>query len=228
MITVNSSIVCVPQKTTTIQVEKNAIPDNVFGRNSATTVELHVSDQAKTLSAFFDSASLYIGKEHVEPFSGYVKGLVSTGSWINFEKYNNHLFDKAASMMVGQAKDQGIVVAQESVVAHLRAVNADIANLKFDDYDRCDKLGDNSVLSNLTPSDLDSITDLYITAKEEGLDLNALKSLATDVGRKRYYGDTLGEGDISPLDGISAKPILKKLKRPSSNSPSPELIRAMK
>ena len=199
MITLNSLIVSAPQRTTAAVVEKSVISDDISDVSGVKTADPHISDQAKTLSALFDSASRYVVQEHVKPFSAYVKGLVTTGSWINIEKYNNYLFDKAARAVVAQASEQGVTVGKEGVVAHLKSANADIANLKFDNDGRCWKLGGNSALSHLTPSDLDSITDIYIIAKEQGLDINAVGSLASDMGSHRYYGDTLGEGDIFPI-----------------------------
>ena len=71
--------------------------------------EAQISPQAKALAEFFEAASAFIQKEHFEPFTGWKRDsagytLNSESAYLDVEKYNNYLFDKAAATLVEQAK----------------------------------------------------------------------------------------------------------------------------
>jgi hypothetical protein len=134
----------------------------------------------------------------MEPFPGIVKGYIAPSGYINVEKYNAYLFDKAATTMVAAAMDKGIPLDKEEVLAQLKGDHSDIAAITLDDQHRKAKLGENSVFTDLTLSDLDNMTDVYITAKENGLDLEEVGGLALDRAIQNHYGETLQESDIYP------------------------------
>jgi hypothetical protein len=164
----------------------------------ATVNKPFLSDQAKILSSLYTSASDYLKSEHMEPFPGIVKGYIAPSGYINVEKYNAYLFDKAATTMVAAAMDKGIPLNKEEVLAQLKGDHSDIAAITLDDQHRKAKLGENSVFTDLTLSDLDNMTDVYITAKENGLDLEEVGGLALDRAIQNHYGETLQESDIYP------------------------------
>jgi len=164
----------------------------------ATENKPFLSDQAKILSSLYTSASDYLKSEHMEPFPGIVKGYIAPSGYINVEKYNAYLFDKAATTMVAAAMDKGIPLDKEAVLAQLKGDHSDIAAITLDDQYRKAKLGENSVFTDLALSDLDNMTDVYITAKENGLDLEEVGGLALDRAIQNHYGETLQESDVYP------------------------------
>jgi hypothetical protein len=148
-----------------------------------------ISYQGTVLSTLFEEADAFIQKEHFISFQGYRYTNGSHGYVIDYEgayldvgKYNNYLFDKAATSLVAQAKEKGIELDKNDVAAQLKANNTEIAAMKLDDQSRRDLLGSASVLSRLSWSDLQSFTDMYITAKENGLDVTEVLHLAHDKG----------------------------------------------
>ncbi|NIE76529.1 hypothetical protein F3J44_08980 [Pantoea sp. Tr-811] len=157
-----------------------------------------ISDEAKALLKLYASAGDYVRGQYMEPYAGRVNGNSPPSGYINIEKYNNYLFEKAAGKMVSAASDLGITLKVSDVLAQLKVDNQDIADIQMDERNRKSRAGAESVLYNLTSSDLDNFTDIYIAAKENGLDLEQVAGLAIDRGIQNRYGSTLKEFDIYP------------------------------
>jgi len=164
--------------------------------------KLVISEESKALMQLYDAASAYVRQEHMRPFSGYQQGgAYKPGevAYVNEEKYNNHLFDKAATKLLDQAREIGIKLDKKDIIAQLKSDNFDIANLKFNIQQRRDSLGESSVFSALSFSDIDSLTDAYIMAKENGLDLHQLGGLAGQTGIYRIYGHLMPPNSYDSL-----------------------------
>jgi len=164
-----------------------------------------ISYQGTVLSNLFDAADEFIRNEHLVPYQGvrYSNGKYGTmkdyeGAYIDVGKYNNYLFDKAATSLVAQAKEKGIDLDKKDVIAQLKANNAEIAAMKLDDQSRRDLLGSASVMSRLGWSDLQAFTDMYITAKENGLDVTQVEILASRKGWFSAPGITWGREPPPP------------------------------
>ncbi|NES08984.1 hypothetical protein G3O07_03375 [Pseudomonas laurentiana] len=56
----------------------------------------------------------------MQAYSGSVNGNVTVGAYINVGKYNDYVFDKAATAMVAAAKDNGIMLDKADVLAQLK------------------------------------------------------------------------------------------------------------
>ncbi|RZL28311.1 MAG: hypothetical protein EOP64_04900 [Sphingomonas sp.] len=128
-----------------------------------------ISEQAKVLSTLFDQANKLVQKKHVEPFTGYVHGNLTTGAVIDVKKYNDYLFGKAADAVVAGAAEQGISLDKGNVIAQLKDANKSVASLNQSQEARNALLGSNFTLTRLTQSDYDKATDTYIAAQENGL-----------------------------------------------------------
>lgn len=203
MVTINTSLTHQPTSiiTHTVGVAPGSA-DIVDSTTTTATIESepHLSGQAKMLSTLYASASDYVKSEHLQAYSGSVNGNITAGAYINVEKYNEYLFEKAATAMVAAAKDNGIALDKSDVLAQLKNDNADIAGIKMDDQDRKAKLGPDNIYADLSTSDLDRLTDIYITAKENGLNIDEVEGLALRKGVQNHYGSTLQAGDIYPYD----------------------------
>jgi hypothetical protein len=202
MTTINTSNAT---QATTVTLKPNSIKSDADMASSAAPLPAigskpFLSDQAKTLSSLYTSANDYLKTEHMESFPGMVKGYIAPSGYINVERYNAYLFDKAATTMVAAAKDNGITLDKEEVLAQLKNDNSDITAIKLDDRDRKAKLGQSSVFTDLTLSDLDNMTDVYIMAKENGLNLEEAGAFALRKGVQNRYGDTVQESNLYPGD----------------------------
>lgn len=180
-----------PEKPKPTENTARAIPDSP-------APESKISETAKLLSSLYENASKFVVAEHLEPFSKYVNGQGAAEAYINVGRYNHYVFDKAASSMIEQAAKQGITLDKKDVIAQLKADNTEIAEMKLDNQQRISRLGENSVLTHLSEDEMNALTDLYISARENGLDLFQVDVLATHKGIQKYYGAALGEGDIIP------------------------------
>jgi hypothetical protein len=173
-----------------------------------------ISYQGTVLSSLFDAADEFIQKEHFNVFAGYrfTNGssgytIDAEGAYLDVEKFNNYLFDKAATTLVAQAKEKGIELDKKDVLAQLKENNAEIAEIKFDYGKLMENLPYNSIYRRLTYSDVQSLTDVYIMAKESGEELreigksNFVTALASKLagyrfaqtvtmGYERHPGDT--------------------------------------
>jgi len=134
------------------------------------------------------------------------------GAYVDIERYNNYLFDKAATTLVAQAKEKGIELDKKDVLAQLKENNAEIAALKFDFQGRLEKLAYNSTYRRLTYSDIQGITDIYIMAKENGEDLsdgvraNNVTLLVSKLTHYRFAQTvTMGYGRSSDIPDATLK-----------------------
>lgn len=168
---------------TTSPVENKPAPGAVNPSAYSTTATVSsksvISYQGTLLSSLFDAADEFIQKEHLIPYPGcrYSNGsygymVDQQGSYIDIERYNNYLFDKAATTLLEQAKEKGIELDKKDILAQLKENNAEIAALKFDNQKRLENLAYNHTFRTLTYFDIQSLTDLYIMAKESGEDLS--------------------------------------------------------
>lgn len=162
--------------------------------------DTQISGQAKLLSSLYASASDYLKEEYLEAYAGPVKGHHSPGAYIDVGKYNDYLFDKAATTMVAAARNQGVALEKADVLAQLKSDNIDMVNIRMDDASRKQKLGATVDFAYLTDSDIDNFTKTYITAKENGLDLAEVQVLASNRGHQNRHGSALQAGDIYPYD----------------------------
>lgn len=200
----------------------NASSAMVAASVSAKVVEGPVpSARAVSASAFaaadlFSAASSFVQAEHLKPFSGYDHGIVHESGYLNVERYNNYLFDKAATTMVSEGQKAGLSLNKDDILTALRSANSGIAALKDDNEARVKLLGPGSVLIDLSTSEMRNFTDMYIAAKEKGLDTNRVKEAATLQGmankdkrlgittvvydpekEKTGYGNTLASEKVS-------------------------------
>jgi hypothetical protein len=170
--------------------------DSAQDASAAASPEAQISPQAKALAELYDAASAFIQKEHFEPFTGWKYSNGSSGyvlneesAYLNVEKYNNYLFDKAATTLVEQARQMGLALDKDETLAQLRADNANVAAIKYSDAERVKYLKMNLSVgySRLSSGEVDILTDLYITAKENGLDASQVCGVASYLGG--YYHD---------------------------------------
>lgn len=174
MINLNTSMPHSHASTVSAEIHTNRRDSNIavhasVAQNSANATQ--ISESAKLLSSLYATANEYVKDEHLPAFTGPVQGNMPPSGYVNVGKYNDYLFDKAASTMIAAAKDSGISLDKADVVAQLKSDNAEIASIKLDNASRVHKLGSGSVMADLTLSDLDNLTETYIAAKEHGLDL---------------------------------------------------------
>jgi len=145
-----------------------------------------ISEQGRLLSELFKAADQFLRDEYMMPFGSapvndsagipILKNNIS--SFLNVETYNNYLFDKAAATLVAQAKDKGIELDVKDVLAQLKSNNSEIAAIKYDDQARLKALQPNSAVRYLDYADIQALTDMYITAKENGIDVAQVWKLA--------------------------------------------------
>lgn len=157
----------------------------VNGPNQSAIVT--VSSTATAASEMLQSANKFIQSEHIEPFTAFDAGNVTPGAYLNVEKYNAYVFDKAASDMITKAASAGLSLSKDDVLSTLKANNSSIASLKTDNETRVKALGDNNVFAYIGVSDLDILTSMYITGKEAGLDTSSFDGLAMKVGSSNKY-----------------------------------------
>jgi hypothetical protein len=180
------------------------------GKDTTTTPvtaspEPQISPMAKALAEFYEAASAFVQKEHLEPFTGWKYSNGSSGyvlndesAFMDIERYNNYLFDKAATALVDQARQMGLALDKDETLAQLKADNADIAAIQFSNADRVKYL--NMCLSvgysKLTYNDVNSLTDMYIKAKENGLDAKEVNLVAAHVGTQKYWQKLQASGVV--------------------------------
>ncbi len=140
-----------------------------------------VSNNGQLASELFVRATKYVEDNHLKPFTGPDTGNINEGAFLSVEKYNNYVFDKAASAMVGDGKKEGLELNKGQIVAALKANSPAISSIRDDDAARLAALGPSSLLTDLSRSDLSKMTDLYIAAKERGLDANQVEVVAVRV-----------------------------------------------
>lgn len=172
------------QSATLRQSQTNeTVPQEAIAASSGVSVTVtQISPTATKLAALFDEARQYIQKEHIEPFQGYEAGNITKGAYLNVKKFNDYVFDKAADTMITQASAAGITLHKDDLVAQMKSTNSDVASLNNDETARKTLLGDASVLAELSYSDMDNLTSIYIAAKEKGLDTSAMDGLAGEMG----------------------------------------------
>jgi hypothetical protein len=154
-----------------------------------TSPEPQISPRARVLTGFFEAASAFIQEEHLEPFTGWKFSNGRSGyilnresAYLDVEKYNNYLFDKAATTLVEQAGQMGLALDKDETLAQLKADNADIAAIRFNNTERVKYLEmDLIVYSNLSRDEVNSLTDMYITARENGLDTSPMAVVASQL-----------------------------------------------
>ncbi|GHU38555.1 hypothetical protein AGMMS50256_37950 [Betaproteobacteria bacterium] len=136
-------------------------------------------------------------KEHLEPFTGWKRdgagrALNLTSGFLDVEKYNNYLFDKAATTLVDQARQMGLALDKKETIAQLKADNAEIAAIKYSATERIkyQNMCQDVVFSYLTVSDVDSLTDMYIKAKENGLDTTQVIAVASHLGNHNSWRES--------------------------------------
>ncbi|GHU07498.1 hypothetical protein FACS1894158_15840 [Betaproteobacteria bacterium] len=155
--------------------------------------EPQISPTARALAKFYEAASAFVQKEHFEPFTGWKYSNGSSGyvlnnesAYLDVEKYNNYLFDKAATTLVDQARQMGLALDKKETIAQLKADNAEVAAIRYSDMDRVKNLNVSVSFSKLTMSDVNSLTDMYIKAKENGLDATQMGDVAFHLGNRNH------------------------------------------
>lgn len=153
--------------------------------------EPQISPTARALTEFYEAASAFVQKEHLEPFTGWKRdgagrALNLASGYLDVEKYNNYLFDKAATTLVDQARQMGLALDKKETIAQLKADNADVAAIRYSATERIkyQNMCQDVVFSYLTASDVDSLTDMYIKAKENGLDATQVQNVAFHLGNR--------------------------------------------
>ncbi|WP_407316080.1 hypothetical protein [Pseudomonas sp. nanlin1] len=201
MITLNNSISHLPTSTLSNKVGATRVSSDIAEESATATAEdAQISSSAIVLSSLYAVASDYIKNEHLTAYSGAVNGNVTPGAYIDVGKYNDYLFEKAAMTMVVAAKEKGLDLAKEDVLAQLKDEHSDIASIRLDEANRQKKLGGDNVYSDLTTADLDNFTKAFIAAKENDLDINEVEGLALQRGIQNRCGSTLQAGDLYPYD----------------------------
>jgi hypothetical protein len=185
------------------------------------TEKTSLSPAASYLTQLFSTASDWLRQEHLVPWPGirYSYGshgymIDEEGSYINIEKYNNYLFDRAADSIVEEAGKQGIALEKKDVLAQLKDENQEIAALKFDIQALREKVGPSHSSYYLSILDINVITDMAITLREQGhtikQDLRTgphtrgsagdfLGAMALKVGCYRTWGAYMVPGKVFPL-----------------------------
>jgi hypothetical protein len=202
MLNINSTSAHQPSTASITSVkikEGSARAENTVATDPLTRDDLQISDEAKVLMSLYESAGGYVRGQHMERYAGPVNGISPPSAYVNVERYNSYLFDKAAEDMVSSAKSLGFTLEKSDVLAQLKKDNSDIASIKYDDKARQEKLGSMNVMSSLSLADVDSFTDVYITAMENGLDLEKVELLAFERAVQNHWGGRLKEGDAFPL-----------------------------
>ncbi|MDR1934540.1 MAG: hypothetical protein LBS49_02970 [Candidatus Accumulibacter sp.] len=175
--------------------------------------EPQISPKARALAEFYEAASAFVQKEHLKPFTGWKYDsagyvLNRESGYLDVERYNNYLFDKAATTLVDQAKQMGLALDKDETLAQLKADNAGIAAIRYSAADRIkyQNMCADVVFSNLTYNDINSLTDMYIAAKENGLDATQVGTVAFRLGDQRYWQNS-GVVLVEPHPGTTPEEI---------------------
>jgi hypothetical protein len=144
-------------------VEEKLVASAANSSVSSATAEISessqpiISPQGAMLSDLFAAADEFIRNEHLAPYQGirYSYGswgyiIDDEGSYLDIGKYNNYLFDKAATSLLKHAKEKGITLDKNEVIAQLKANNPEIAAMKLDNQNRRDILGQLNLFSKET------------------------------------------------------------------------------
>lgn len=159
---------------------------------------ISVSPEAGLASDLMDIANRFIRENSLENCAVYNRGVASEGTYINVAKYNLYIISKAADQMVADGVKGGVSLDKDSVVTALRSKVATHSIEELNYNRRIGDLGEASVLTDLSQRDLDRFTDIYIAAKEKGLDVIHVKELAVMTGienRNIRLGVTMGVYD---------------------------------
>jgi len=149
---------------------------------SGAAVTAQVSPAGTMLGDLFAAANQFVRDEHMEPCPGYVNGTLSDAAVLDVGKYNDYIFAKAADKMVGQAAAGGVTLDKDEVIKQLKESNSEIAAIKDDDASLKAVLGETCTFSELSPSDRRNLTDIYIAAKEKGLNTDMVQGIAMRTG----------------------------------------------
>jgi hypothetical protein len=185
---------------------------------AAQSTEPEISEAGRALAQLYDAASAFVQAEHFDVFkgwkydsAGYV--LNNESAYMDVERYNNYLFDKAATRLVEEARQQfGATLEKKDVLAQLKAENANIAAIRFNDNERRNTLGVGvNGYANLTYSDVQSLTDMYITAKENGLNAAFVHDVAFHKGSYNQDKDILVEATFWTPEKLAAEPMRTRI-----------------
>ena len=188
---------------------------SVSGNDATITAssEVQISPQAKALAELYEAASAFVREEHLEPFTGWKRDsagytLNYESGYLDIEKYNNYLFDKAATTLVEQARQLGLALDKDETLAQLKADNADIAAIWFNNTERVKylKMCQEVCFSSLSYGEVESLTDMYIIAKENGLDASQVGLVAFSLGHYHHEDDGANTGEwyhLSPEHSAS-------------------------
>jgi len=194
----NFQLPVTPSASKALSTAKNTEPNTKLAATPFASSEAEISDQAKILLSLYTSAGDYVKSEYMGPYPGQINGNSPPSAYVNVEKYNSYLFDKAATDMVATAEKLGLSLDKADVLAQLRNDNSEIASITFNNHDRLDKLGPANAFSDLTVADMDNFTAVYITAKENGLNMADVGAMALGRGIQNRYAHTEVGGDIFP------------------------------
>jgi hypothetical protein len=206
-----------PQSTPQTEPRSTGSASGASGKDTLVTAspEPQISPKARALAELYETASAFVQKEHFEPFTGWKYNgagyvLNRESGYMDVERYNNYLFDKAATTLVDQARQMGLALDKDETLAQLKADNADVAAIRYSATERIkyQNMCADVVYSQLTYSDINSLTDMYISAKENGLDAKQLSTVAFVMGIHNRDQALIRQGlvliDATPVDQIAA------------------------
>jgi hypothetical protein len=148
-----------------------------------------ISSTASTLSDLLDAANKYIQSNYQASDVTYKDGYTSVNAYLNVKKYNDFLFDNAASQMVAKGADMGISIDKDQLVQTLRQSNLAISSITDNNDVRTETLnvdGITSSYSRLTDSDRNALTDQFIAEKWQVV-TEAIRSLRPHTLRTRAF-----------------------------------------
>jgi hypothetical protein len=184
--------------TSSPQAGANANAASVQNTPVTASEEAQISPKARALAEFYEAASAFIQEEHFETFTGWKLSNGSSGyvlnresAYLDVEKYNNYLFDKAATTLVDEARQLGLALDKDEALAQLLRPLTHPVNSDDEDRKKLDPLTSASDTRTSTLSRLvESLTGDAVVSKRN--------KRSPDKAAGRHPG-ILSSGDLSPL-----------------------------
>ncbi|WP_404416391.1 hypothetical protein [Marinospirillum sp.] len=164
--------------TTRTEPEKN---QQLSQGATSTQAELQLSSTSQALTQAFQQAVDWLQQEAIEPFQGRRNQLATASVNIDVGRYNLYLVDQKVNEL---QQTFGSSVDVKEMKNQLTQASGITTNNPLSSANRKDELHQN-VAGLLHEKDVQALTDIYIHAKEEGLDTDQVNHLAFYMGHYR-------------------------------------------
>lgn len=157
--------------------EKNQLSQ----RTASTQAELQLSSTSQALTQAFQQAVDWLQQEAIEPFQGRRDQLSTASVNIDVGRYNLYLVDQKVNEL---QQTFGSSVDAKEMKSQLAQASGITTENPLNSTNRKDQLHQN-VAGLLHEKDVQALTDIYIHAKEKGLDTDQVNHLAFFMGHYR-------------------------------------------